>query len=137
MNDTGMENLCNAIVIQAAEDYATAYMGDYVEHKSPPSAMKECEKFFHSEWYKELTTVDGDFLMKQVKVRELEKAINAFTAALNVSRAVTYKISVRKTDTEEKVDYNLPPRLAAAFTETVKVQLKLLQEELRMVQGND
>ena len=137
MNDTGMENLCNAIVEQAAEDYATAYMGGEVERKSPPDTMRECEKFFHSEWYKELTQVDGDFLMKQLKIRELEKAIKAFTTALNPTRNVTFKITVGKTKTEEKVEYIIPPRLFAMFETVLRTEIKLLGKELQEVKEHD
>ena len=58
----GYEELANAIVQQAAEDYAVAVMGGTVNGKKPQDVMKECEKFFHSKWYESLTggMIDGE-----------------------------------------------------------------------------
>lgn len=54
-------NLANAIVAQAAHDYAQAVV-DADEH-----AQKHFLHFFHSEWFKTLTSADPDYLLANVK----------------------------------------------------------------------
>jgi len=64
------KNLANAIIIQATEDYRSAYKrhircyrcGD----KTNPE-LEELERFFRSEWYRTLTSVDGEYLMKRIR----------------------------------------------------------------------
>lgn len=52
------QNLANAIVAVAADDYREALkVGN---HK----AMKKLDKFFHSDWYHTLTNIDGDVLLR-------------------------------------------------------------------------
>lgn len=60
MND-GIYNLTNAIVLQACKDYRTALKWD------DRATIREIERFFRSEWYKMLTTIDGEFLIDKLK----------------------------------------------------------------------
>ena len=67
------ENLVNAIVIQAAEDYMSA-LKRLRKNRSNDAAMQEAlqlERFFHSGWFGVLTSVDPDFL-----IRELRKKVS-------------------------------------------------------------
>ncbi len=67
-------NLANAIIIRAADDYRRALNGEvYSDWRTPESVMKEVEKFFHSSWYRDLTKVDGDFLIEQLKLEHSER----------------------------------------------------------------
>lgn len=63
------ENLANAIVMQAARDYLSALRK---VKKSPRNklAMDEAlrlESFFHSDWYRILTGVDPDYLIRKLR----------------------------------------------------------------------
>ena len=50
----GYEQLANAIIIRAVKDY-----------KSGSERTKaECRKFFYSDWFKSLTNVHPDYIMK-------------------------------------------------------------------------
>ena len=60
------EELANAIVLQAVEDYRTALMAGE-ENKA-----KACENFFRSEYYMILTNVNGENLIKQIR-KEVEE----------------------------------------------------------------
>ena len=51
------QNLANAIVAVAADDYRDALTG------GDKKLMASLEKFFHSAWYKTLTNVDPDALL--------------------------------------------------------------------------
>lgn len=51
------QNLANAIVAVAADDYRTALQSGDQKLKS------RLEKFFHSAWYNMLTSLDADTLM--------------------------------------------------------------------------
>ena len=68
------QDLTNAIVVQAADDYRKALDGkSYSKLKTPEGVIEELEKFFHSSWYRMLTKVDGDFLIEQLKREHNEK----------------------------------------------------------------
>jgi len=64
------ERLANAIIIQACKDYKTAYKR-YIRNSrrtdKPDKELVELEAFFRSDWYKALTTVDGEYLMDRIK----------------------------------------------------------------------
>ena len=62
MNQKGIENLCNAIILQAVKDYRKA-CDDY--------ARESIEHFFTSDWFKWLTDINGEWLL-----RELKKEVN-------------------------------------------------------------
>lgn len=69
MSDKGIENLRNAIIIQAVNDLKRAYRNlkrnpDSVQLKD---AAEYEERFFSSKWYKTLTTIDGDMIVAHVR----------------------------------------------------------------------
>ena len=68
------EQLANAIVLQAVKDYRKALkkLMKYPRHETAKRSIAEVERFFHSDWYKELTSVDGDYVLKKIRseVRE-------------------------------------------------------------------
>lgn len=61
------EELANAIVLQAVKDYRAALRGEFVNHRSSKSVIKECERFFRSEWFRILTKVDGEMIMNKLR----------------------------------------------------------------------
>ena len=61
------EELANAIIIQAAKDYRAALRGHRVVGKTPYGTIKDCEKFFKSEWFKILSKADGCLLMSKLR----------------------------------------------------------------------
>lgn len=69
------ENLANAIVLQAVKDYRDALkrLKKKPSNKAAMSGAMECERFFRSGWYKTLTSVDGEYLIK--KLREEAKSL--------------------------------------------------------------
>ena len=74
MADT-YENLANAIVLQAVKDYRDALkrLKKKPGNQAAMSDAMECERFFHSGWYKTLTSVDGEYLIQ--KLREEAKPL--------------------------------------------------------------
>ena len=63
------ESLASAIVIQAAKDYRKA-LQTLKKNKRSNQAMsmkEEVERFFASDWYRELTDLDGAFLMQKIR----------------------------------------------------------------------
>lgn len=69
----GYENLANAIIESAVDDYrgALQYMKQHPRSRLAGGHVKELERFFHSEWYECLTDLNADFLLR--KVREMEE----------------------------------------------------------------
>ena len=63
------ENLANSIILQAVKDYREA-LKRLTRHNECTSAQytrDECERFFRSEWFKFLTSVDGEMLIRKLK----------------------------------------------------------------------
>ncbi len=68
MNDS-YERLANAIVLQAVKDYRFAMkrLAKYPRNDSALYTKREVERFFRSDWYTLLTTVDPETLIKRLK----------------------------------------------------------------------
>lgn len=69
MNDGHWAMLAGAIVEQAMKDYRLALSG---LKKKPNSTIfqrqrKELEDFFRSQWYRDLTNIDGEKLMHEMQ----------------------------------------------------------------------
>jgi hypothetical protein len=66
---TPYENLANAIILQAVKDYRGALKKlEKRPNYEPAKIMKnEVERFFRSDWYRELTSIDGNILIKKLK----------------------------------------------------------------------
>lgn len=63
------ERLAESIILQAAEDYKDS-LRMIRKHPRNMSAVYEAfqiECFFRSDWYHQLTDVDGDYLIKRLK----------------------------------------------------------------------
>ena len=67
MNETGIEDLSNAIILQAVKDYRIALAGGSVNGRDSKSVIEECERFFQSEWFNVLTNVDGMVIMANIR----------------------------------------------------------------------
>lgn len=63
------ENLANAIIVQAAEDYRKALkqLKKNPKNTVAMSMAMECERFFRSDWYEHLTSVDGEYLINKLR----------------------------------------------------------------------
>jgi hypothetical protein len=66
-NEEGIENLTNAIVLQAVKDYRRALKGFSLNGKSSTAVIADCERFFRSAWYRQLTNVDGEYLITNIR----------------------------------------------------------------------
>jgi hypothetical protein len=67
MNDK-YEDLANAIVLTAVKDYRDALrkLNKHPRNQAALNTKEEVERFFHSSWYKLLTSLDPDMLIKQL-----------------------------------------------------------------------
>lgn len=63
MTEVGLINLSIAIIDQAATDYRKVLRTGDFERVS----KHEIERFFRSEYYKALTNVDGEWLLRKIK----------------------------------------------------------------------
>ena len=64
---TPLQNLSNAIILQAVKDYCTALDGSGIGKRPPGSVIAEVERFFRSEWFDILTNVDGEVLIEKIR----------------------------------------------------------------------
>lgn len=62
---TNYENLANAIILQAVKDYTKALrrLKKFPHDKDAAYTKRECESFFRSDWFKILTSLNGDVLL--------------------------------------------------------------------------
>lgn len=63
------EELANAVVLQAVKDYRTAEwrVSRYADAKKSQVRIRECERFFRSEWFRVLTEINGEELIRQLR----------------------------------------------------------------------
>ena len=66
-NEEGIENLANAIILQVVKDYRKALKGFSINGKSSTAVIADCERFFRSDWYRQLTNVDGEYLIINIR----------------------------------------------------------------------
>ena len=68
------ENLANAIILQAVKDYRMALknLKANARNRTAQADKAEIERFFRSQWYSALTSVDGEML-----IRSLQKEVDA------------------------------------------------------------
>ena len=73
-NITIYENLANAIILQAVKDYRMALKSLKANSRNSTARADkaEIERFFRSQWYSVLTSVDGEML-----IRSLQKEVDA------------------------------------------------------------
>lgn len=63
------ENLANSIVLLAVKDYRDALkkLKKWPRNKAAQIMKAEVERFFRSAWYRELTSVDGEYLISKLQ----------------------------------------------------------------------
>ena len=68
------QDLANAIILMAVKDYRDALKKLKKRPRyGPAKDMKnEAERFFRSDWYRELTSVDGNVLIKKLQAEVSE-----------------------------------------------------------------
>ena len=131
LHQNAYEDLANAIVIQAARDYADAFWGKDIQDSSntPEEIMKDVEKFFHSDWYKMLTKSNPDRILQDVKLLELCNAIGYLEKALVDANRLNIKLIVleNKKHGVSGMNFTIPPRLMDMFFYAIhycKIQLE-------------
>lgn len=67
--DDNYQDLANAIVVRAAKDYRKALerLDETPDSVGAENEIKRIEKFFRSDYYKLLTSVDAELLMNKLK----------------------------------------------------------------------
>lgn len=135
--DKAYENLANGIIKQACVDYADAYMGETVDHKAPEDTMAEIDKFMHSDWYHQMTNVNGDYLMNRVMVDTLDKHITCLKRA--ISEPARFKISIRsdKKNGIDPMSYMIPPVLHKGLFKVIEDCIADLEKERARLSNED
>lgn len=59
--------LADAIVLQAVADYRKALAGEGYGRNSPEDVMRECERFFRSNYFCMLTKISGEYLIEELR----------------------------------------------------------------------
>lgn len=69
LSEDSYERLANAIILSAVSEYKAA-LKRVKRNQGSKIAMDEAlqiEKFFRSHWYQQLTSVDGEFLIRRLQ----------------------------------------------------------------------
>ncbi len=63
------EDLAQAIIMQAVTDYRKARrrVRHFPDQKGAQATIREVERFFRSDWFAQLTDVDGEMLIKRLR----------------------------------------------------------------------
>lgn len=63
------QKLANAIIVMAADDYRELCNAGKLKMKvgSKYTSIDSIEKFFHSDYYKQLTDLDGEYVLRKLK----------------------------------------------------------------------
>lgn len=129
LNSIGVENLSIAIIEQACEDYAKAYMGEEVAGKTPDHVIGEVERFFDSDLYEMMTDFDKERMSRSVKINELTKHIENFERMLNEKGRI--KLCITDTKYKKGMNFTVPPRLTSEFITTIRYYIDELKDEKR------
>lgn len=67
---TNYENLANAIILQAVKDYRMALksLKSNPRNRTAMADKDEIERFFRSDWFSVLTSVDGEMLIRSLQM---------------------------------------------------------------------
>lgn len=67
------ESLANAIILQAVKDYREARkkLKKRPKNEDAKLMISDCEAFFRSDWYKALTDVDGEMLIRKLREEKI------------------------------------------------------------------
>ena len=70
------EALANAIIVQAVMDYRGVYriLRKNPNDKNAQGQARQIKSFFHSRWFRTLTSVDAEYLIRQVE-KEIEDEV--------------------------------------------------------------
>lgn len=74
-NELCYKNLANAIILQAIQDWKDCKKnekGEFVHPKDGKTTRKEIELFFRSDWFKALTDIDAEYIIRML--HEAEKS---------------------------------------------------------------
>ena len=77
MNLPWWDRLADAIIIQAVQDYRMLGKGPL--WNDPTGAFVndiELKEFFYSEWFKQLTTLDGQYIFKKLEKERKNESIH-------------------------------------------------------------
>lgn len=69
------QDLANAIILRAVKDYREALrkLKKRPNYGPAQDIKNEVERFFRSDWYRELTSVDGNVLIKKLQAEVSEQ----------------------------------------------------------------
>lgn len=67
---TNYENLANAVILQAVKDYRVALKCQRANPRNRTAAADKdaIERFFRSQWFTVLTSVDGEMLIRSLQM---------------------------------------------------------------------
>ena len=128
-------NLAEGIVYQAAQDYMAAFNGEYVDGKEPRITMSECDQFFHSEWFHELTNLSGDGIPEKLQVRAMQDMVDMLERALVHANSCNIKLEIYEKGVKKPFTFKLPGNYAKEVKSLLWKKTKTLKTTIKEAEG--
>lgn len=129
-DDDGLQNLAIGIIRQAAEDYKDAFLGRYVDGKTPEFMMSSLEWWFRSDHYQMLTKYDGERLMSEIRINALEELMETYKKFLSKGDGAQFKLYIQNPGKQQNTTLVIPPNYMDPFRKTMTEQIKKLNKEI-------
>lgn len=127
-HEPGWSSLAAAIVEQAAKDYKDSFLGYEIEKNGPgrESVMAECERFFKSQWARELATLSTNQEVEHIELTAIREQIDGIYQFL--SRKGNGQIKLFWKKGKQTMSHTLPPSLIEELEEPLREILEILAQ---------
>lgn len=139
-NPEGLANIANAVVEQAAMDYMNSYLGLKINKTtSPEIELEKLEDWFHSENYEIFTSVDPDYLIKNLKLKCCDDALKALKGMLDPMLTSELRIAAYNgAKRTPEFRYKVPPLFYKHFEEAIRQTIKEIEDrKAKIEKGTD
>ena len=131
LDKESVTNLAEGIVYQASQDYIAAFNGEYVDGKEPRITMSECEQFFHSEWFHDLTNLSGDGIPEKLQVRAMQEMADMLERALMHANSCNIKLEIYEKGAKKPFMFKLPGNYAKEVKSLLWKRAKTLRKRIK------
>ena len=131
LDKEAITSLLEGILAQAVEDYLAALNDEYVDGKEPSFIINDCENFFRSDRFRELTNLDGSGIPEKLQLRSLEEAETMFEDALVHASSFDVQIKIYEKVTKKTRIWKLPNKYAKEVKDLMWTQLRIIKKKIK------
>ena len=124
----GMDDLSKAIVLQAVDDFKSAFWGNEIDLVPPAVMINDCERFFNSSEFEMMCDLDGGELSKKLKLHEINIMMHKCRMCLSSDTVTSVIIKYKKKGKNNKwVTISRQPLLEPLFVNYINQMIALLE----------